>query len=68
MNDEDREHLIQQFEDVGVMTFRLDEDREGFGVITEYVRTHSIPTYTNIDKTEGTITISVRPLGSLEMI
>jgi hypothetical protein len=68
MKDEDRKALIQQFEEIGVMTFRLVDDRENFDTIMEYVRKHAIPTYTDIDKTAGTITVSVRPLGTLEAI
>ena len=68
MKDQDREDLIQQFEELGVMTFRMVEDREEFDVVMEYVRTQSVPTYTAIDKTERTITISIRPLGPFEMI
>lgn len=67
MTDEDRQALIQRFEEVGFMTFRQVEDREIFDVIVEYVRANSIPTYTDIDRAEGTITVSIRPLGPFEM-
>lgn len=66
MTDEDRQALIQQFEEVGVMTFRQGEDKESFDVIVEYIRSRSVPTYTDIDKTAGTVTISIRPLGPFE--
>jgi hypothetical protein len=66
MTDEDRAALIREFEEIGVMTFRPGEDREMFDVIIDYIRGRSVPTYTDIDKTDGRVTISIRPLGPFE--
>ena len=68
MSDEEREALVQEFEEIGTMEFRQVEDLERFNVIVDYVRARSIPTYTDIDRAEGTITISIRPLGPYEVM
>lgn len=64
--DAERE-LIESFESLGFAVFRADEDRAAFEALDRYIRRHSIPTYTDVDKKTRSVTITKRPFGSLEL-
>jgi hypothetical protein len=66
LTDEEKQALIDAFEANGFATFILGVEKEGFDTITDYVRKNMIPTLTDVDRTEGTVTITKRPMGSLE--
>jgi hypothetical protein len=62
-----RDALIGEFENTGFATFRLGEDREAFDTLMDYIRREHIPTLTDVDKAAGTVTVTKRPFGSLEL-
>lgn len=64
--DAERE-LIESFESLGFAVFRAGEDRAAFDALDRYIRKHSIPTYTDVDKKTQSVTITKRPFGSLEL-
>ncbi len=66
LTDEEKQALIDAFEAEGFATFILGVEKQGFDALMDYVRRNAIPTLTDVDKTEGTVTITKRPLGSLE--
>lgn len=63
----ERDALITDFEQMGFMVFSLEGDQTRFDTLTEYIGKNLIPTYTDIDKQAREITITKRPLGSLEI-
>ncbi len=64
---EARDKLICDFEGCGFAVFRIEEDRAAFDTLTQYIRENSIATYTQVDREEGIVTLTKRPLGSLEL-
>ncbi len=64
--EEEKQALIDAFEANGFATFILGVEKQGFDTLMDYVRRNAVPTLTDVDKTEGTVTVTKRPLGSLE--
>jgi hypothetical protein len=62
-----RADLTEQFEANGYATFRLGVDRRAFDTLMQYIREHHIATLTDVDKAAGTVTVTKRPFGSLEL-
>jgi hypothetical protein len=58
--------LIDEFENLGFLTFEIGADEAIYFRFLDYIRENLIPTYTNVDRAEGTVTITKRPPGSLE--
>lgn len=67
LSEEDIKALIEEFESMGFMTFRADEDEAQYDALMKYIRHNLIPTFTDVDEAERTITITKRPMGSLEL-
>lgn len=67
LSDEERDELVRLFESNGSYTFTIGRDELLFQSLNEYTTQYRIFTYTDIDRGAGTITITKRPLGSLEM-
>ncbi len=67
LSDEERDELIRLFESKGSYTFTIGQDEILFQALNEYTAKYRIFTYTDVDRGAGTITITKRPLGSLEM-
>ncbi len=67
LGEKDRRALIESFELSGYATFRIGEDRAAFDTLMQYVRKHMIPTLTDVDESAGIVTITRRPMGSLEL-
>lgn len=63
---EQRDTLVDEFETYGFATFVIGDEAALYEVLMDYVRKNSVFTYTSIDEAEGTITVTKRPLGSLE--
>ncbi len=59
---EERDRLVAEFESMGSLTFRVDEDRAEFEAIEAYLHGRHVPTHTDVDEDAGTITISKRPI------
>ena len=67
MSKEDRDHMITEFEQMGLMSFKVDEDKLRFDTLVQYTKENQIPVFTSVDEKEGLITIQKRPMGSLEL-
>ena len=64
---EDREEMITDFEQIGVVVFRVGIDEARFHTLIHYVGENHIPTFTDVDRKAGTVTVTKRPFGSLEL-
>lgn len=62
-----RAEMISEFEATGIAVFRFGADRVAFETLNRYIAENNIPTFTEVDRTEGTVSINKRPFGSLEM-
>jgi hypothetical protein len=67
LSEDERRALIEEFEANAFATFRLGEDRDAFDTLIDYIRKNQIATYTDVDKAAGTVTVTKRPFGSLEL-
>lgn len=68
LSDEQRTEMIDEFEATGIAVFRFGVDRVAFETLNQYIAENNIPTFTELDRTEGTVSINRRPFGTLEMI
>ena len=67
LSEPERDDLIADFEQMGFMVFSLEGGQTRFDTLLDYTSKNLIPTYTDIDKQALEITITKRPLGSLEI-
>lgn len=67
LSESERNELIEDFEQTGFATFRLGEEQAQFKALMDYVRECKVPIFTDIDREAETVTITKRPMGSLEM-
>ncbi len=67
LSDIERSEMISEFEATGIAVFRFGVDRVAFEELTQYIAENNIPTFTEVDRTEGTVSVNKRPFGSLEM-
>jgi len=59
--------VIENFEAMGSAVFNVETDAAAFEALNEYIRRNAIPTLTDVDKENGIVTITKRPVGSLEV-
>lgn len=64
---EEREMMITDFEQMGSAVFRVGIDEARFHTLIHYVGENHIPTFTDVDREAGTVTVMKRPFGSLEL-
>lgn len=67
LSEEERQALILEFETTGFATFRIGEDQASFIALTDYIAANHIPTFNDVSEEEGTVIITKRPWGSLEL-
>lgn len=59
---------IANFEAMGSAIFNVETDADIYEALLDYIRRNGIATYTDVDEANGIITITKRPMGSLEAL
>ena len=67
ISEEERTTMIEDFELTGAATFTIGVDGARYEALVKYCADFKVFTYTDIDREGGTITLTKRPLGSLEL-
>jgi hypothetical protein len=59
--------MIRDFETTGIATFVMEEEGARYAALQDYVRRNNVPVFTSVDRHEGSVTLTRRPWGSLEL-
>lgn len=64
----DGAEAIANFEAMGSAVFNVETDADIYETLLDYIGRNGIATYTDVDEENGLITVTKRPMGSLEAL